>query len=206
MKKIKKSSGKKENKKTKKSESKEKDEADLEEELKKAEKAITHRLRETLKEEEVEKKDEEENGEQEFFEEPVRQFQTQEIRAPILERIIQREVPINNMIETQPETREREEREERRIDYSPASNQPNYGFTGNREENKEKKYESTFVPPVLSTREVFRNERRQEFLRPREEMLNNRINEQQLDDINVMESETRLPFEEQKKYKRFKLR
>jgi len=163
------------------------------------------RLEEEIKEVKKEEKEIERNAEQEddFFEEPIRQIPiSAEIGAPVLERIIQKNAPIDNPIEIE----QPRERGERRIDYSPASNQPNYGFARNREENQEKKYESTFVPPVLSRREISGNEMKQEFLRPQGEAWNNRTNEHQLENVDVMEQETRLPFEEQKKYKRHKLR
>jgi len=201
MKKTKKDSKKK----TKKSEDKK--EEKLVEEIKQAEKAITHsivpendrsrgRLREAL--------NDKEEIEQDFFEEPVRQISiSTETKAPVLERIIQRQMPIENPVEIE---QQRETRGERRIDYSPVSNEPNYGFARNTED-EEKKYESTFVPPVLTRMEISGNEMRQEFLKPQNETLGNKINENwQSIDIDIVEEETRLPFEEQKKYKRFKLR
>jgi hypothetical protein len=47
---------------------------------------------------------------------------------------------------------------------------------------------------------------RQEFLHPSGEAWQKGANENQLGGIDIIEKETRLPFEEQKKYKRFKLR
>jgi len=182
MKKIKKDSKKKEKKKSKKPEEK-KEETKLEQEIKQAEKAI--------------------EIEQDSFEEPLIQIPiSTETKAPVLERIIQKaeQAPIQEF------TNQEQERGERRIDYSPVSNQPNYGFERHSDEEQEKKYESTFVPPVLSRREIFGNEMKQEFLRPQEEIWSNRRNEQQLEEIDIMEKETKLPFEEQKKYKRVKLR
>ena len=102
-------------------------------------------------------------------------------------------------------TNQQEEREERRIDYS-AQNQPNYGFERNTKDKEEKKYESSFVPPILSRREISGSEMKQEFLRPREETWQKGTNEQQLGEIDVIREKARLPFEEQKKYKRHKLR
>jgi len=182
----------------------------LEEEIKEAEKAITHSdsayalrgkttLRETLNDEEKEIEDEEE-----FFEEPIKQiFPSIEISAPILERIIQREVPVQPLIETEQTGREADEK---RINYSP-TNEPKYGFV-RRTEEKEKKYETNFVPPVLTRRELFsEGGMRREFLKPSENIWSNQSNEQQLNEIDFVEQEARLPFEEQqKKYKRAKLR
>jgi len=202
-------------KKKSKKEIKEKREIDfseIEEKLKQAEKAITHsdfayasrditKLRETLNDEKKEIKQKAET-EEDFFE-PVRQLPIQEeTRAPVLERIIQSQEPIMPM---QQFTNQQEEREERRIDYS-AQNQPNYGFERNTKDKEEKKYESSFVPPILSRREISGSEMKQEFLRPREETWQKGTNEQQLGEIDVIMEEARLPFEEQKKYKRFKLR
>lgn len=202
-------------KKKSKKEIKEKREIDfseIEEKLKQAEKAITHsdfayasrditKLRETLNDEKKEIKQKAET-EEDFFE-PVRQLPIQEeTRAPVLERIIQSQEPIMPM---QQFTNQQEEREERRIDYS-AQNQPNYGFERNTKDKEEKKYESSFVPPILLRREISGSEIRQEFLRPREETWQKGTNEQQLGEIDVIMEEARLPFEEQKKYKRHKLR
>jgi len=184
--KIKTNFKKKENKKTQKSGQKKErakpEETRLEEEIKEAEKEI----------------------EQDSFEEPTRTIPIQtETSAPVLERIIQRQEQVEPI---QQFTNQREERRERRIDYSPASNQPDYGFERATEENEGKKYESTFVPPVLSRREIQTEGMRQEFLRPSGETGTNENRQNQLEGIDILEEETRLPFEEQKKYKRFKLR
>ena len=169
-------------------EKKEIDFSDIEEKLKQAEKEIEN-------EREIEQ--------QEFFEEPVRTIPVSADTSPVLERIIQSQEPIMPM---QQFTNQQEEREERRIDYS-AQNQPNYGFQRNSdEEQEEKKYESSFVPPILSRREISGSEMKQEFLRPREETWQKGTNEQQLGEIDVIREKARLPFEEQKKYKRHKLR
>jgi hypothetical protein len=145
-----------------------------------------------------------EEDEEDFFEEPVRQIPVSaEAEAPVLERIVQRETS-NTIIET---NQERAEENKKRIDYSPNSNQPNYGFQRNTAEDEERKYETNFAPPVLSRREISPREIRQEFLKPREENIDNNINEQLLNEIEFVEEERRLPFEEeQKKYKRLKLR
>ncbi len=184
-------------KKSKKKKSKEeKQESKIEEEVREAEKAITHRLREILNDEE---KEIEERGIEQFeFQESLPSI---EAKAPVLERIIQREIP-SPIMEIEPERREANER---RIDYSPAT-ETNYGFERREENNEEKKYESNFVPPVLSRREMPTNAMRQEFLKPQSENWSNRMNEPQLNEIDFIEEETRLPFEEQKKYKRAKLR
>jgi hypothetical protein len=139
--------------------------------------------------------------EQEFFEEPIRQIPIAEMRAPVLERIIQREnISTQISVETEPE------KNEKRIDYSPAANS-NYGFSRNTTKDEEKKYETNFVPPVLSRREMPSNVMRQEFINPQGENWGNKIHESQLNEIEFIEEERRLPFEEeQKKYKRFKFR
>jgi len=190
MKKIKKASKKKENKKTKKTKEKAKQEEKLEEEIKAAEKEI-----------------EKTEAEPEFFEEPIRQLPITEVKAPVLERIIETQPEQQIPTESFTDRINRTEREERRIDYFPASNEPNYSFQRNREENEEKKYESNFVPPVLSTREIFRQERRQEFLRPQQEVQSQREEETLLEGIELLKQDMKLPFEqEQRKYKRHKLR
>jgi len=141
--------------------------------------------------------------EEEFFEEPVRQISiSEEIKAPVLERVIERQIPIQNQFEIQLP----EETRERRIDYSPVSNEPNYSFTRTTTEEEEKKYETNFVPPVLTRREIQEREIRQEFLKPPAEDWGNRIDESLLNEIGFLEDERKLPFEEQKKYKRLKLR
>ena len=156
---------------------------------------------ETKLEEEI--KEAEKEIEQDSFEEPARTIPIQtETSAPVLERIIQRQeqMPVEQF------ANQREERRERKIDYSTASNQPDYGFERTTQENGQKKYESTFVPPVLSRREIQTEGMRQEFLRPSGETGTNENMQNQLVGIGIIEQETRLPFEEQKKYKRFKLR
>jgi len=182
MKKIKKNSKKRKKKKFE----EKKEETKLEEEVKEAEK-------------EIEKKAE---LEEDFFEEPIRRIPiSAETSSPVLERIIQREIP-NPIIET---TQEREEINERRIDYSPTT-QTNYGFE-RRRENEEKKYESNFVPPVLSSRETL-NAIRPEFLKSQTETWTPaRGNNQEFIESEFIEEERKLPFEEhQKKYKRTRLR
>ncbi len=140
---------------------------------------------------------------EDFFEESIRQIPiSTEIKSPVLERIIQRQepAPIQEFTNQQEEARE-----EVRINYSPI-NEPNYSFARNKEEDEEKKYETNFVPPVLTRRE-FSPEIRREFLKQPENVWGNQTNEPQLDEIGFIEEETRLPFEEQqKKYKRAKLR
>ena len=122
-------------------------------------------------------------------------------KAPVLERIIQREIPVQS---SQIEIEQRERTDDRRVDYAPVSNAPNYGFARNtaNTDDDERKYETAFVPPVLSRVETARN-MRQEFIRPQTGIWNDG-NEQQTD-IEFMQTETKLPFEEQqKKYRRFK--
>ena len=195
MKKIKNNSKKKKDKKSRK-----KEETKLEEEVKEAEKSITHRLRETQNDEEKEIEQNSES-EQEFFEEPIRQIPISTSGAPVLERIIEREIP-NPVIE-QP-IQAREETNERRIEYS-ATTDTNYGFETRRENSDEKKYESSFVPPVLSRREEL-NAVRPEFLRPQTETWTpTRTNNDEFIESEFIEEERKLPFEERKKYKRTKL-
>ncbi len=180
---------KKKKKKTKKSEQENSvNEERLEEEIIEAEKEIRN-----------------EEPEETFFDEPITRLPIQErTNAPVLERLIQRQEQIipEEFINQQ---EQRNDREERRIDYSPTSNQPNYGFQRNTND-EEKKYESTFVPPVLSRREIQGDGMRQEFLRPQTETWQNRTSEQQLENIDIIEQETKIPFEEQRKYKRHRLK
>jgi hypothetical protein len=151
-------------------------------------------------EKEVKKAEEEIKNDEEVFEEPIRQIPLS-AGAPVLERIIQREAPAQ-IIEA---SRESEQKEEKKIDYSPDS-QSNYGFERSREDEG-KKYESSFTPPVLSRREISTREMKQNFLNPQNERFENRMNETQLNEIDFIENEKKLPFEEQqKKYKRFRLR
>ncbi len=189
MKDKKASSNKKESRKAKKPKEK-KEETKLEEELKEAEREIKDKP----------------STEQEFFEEPVRQLPITEAKAPVLERIIQNQEQIIST-EDFNERNDRIEREERRIDYSPVSNAPDYSFQRSaREENKDKKYESSFVPPVLSRREIFKDETRQEFLRPAANPWREHEQQEETNEIELLSQELKLPFEEQKKYKRHKLR
>jgi hypothetical protein len=172
-----------------------------EKKIKKAEEEKEERLEEEVEQAE---KEFEQSDEETFFEEPIKQiFPSIEISAPILERIIQREVPVQPLIETEQTGREEDKK---RINYSP-TNEPKYGFV-RRTEEKEKKYETNFVPPVLTRRELFsEGGMRREFLKPSENIWSNQSNEQQLNEIDFVEQEARLPFEEQqKKYKRAKLR
>lgn len=196
MKKIKNNSKKKRiNKKQEK-----KKETKLEEEIKKAEKAITHRLREIQNNEEKEIEQDSESK-QEFFEEPIRQLPiSSSSNAPVLERIIEREIP--NPIIEQP-IQAREETNERRIEYSPTKD-TNYN-SERIVEGEEKNYESVFVPPVLSRREES-NTVRPEFLKPQSEAWTQvRRDDNQFIESEFIEEERKLPFEEQKKYKRTKL-
>ncbi len=141
--------------------------------------------------------------EEDFFEEPVRQLPiSAESSAPVLERIIQREIPT-------PIVEQQAEREtagnESRINYTSA-NEPQYGFQRNTANDEEKKYETNFVPPVLSRRE-FSADMKREFLKSPEQAWGSKADEQGLEEINFMEEKRRLPFEEQqKKYRRAKLR
>jgi len=195
MKNNKTSSKKKEKKKKiKKSEEKKKEETKLEEEVKDAEK-------------EIEK--EHENEQQPEFFEPVRQIPISTETAPVLERIIERQTQEQIIPPEDFANREKaEQSRERRVDYSPVSNQPNYGFQRDAtEENREKKYESAFVPPVLSRREIFREEMKQEFLRPQQEVQNKETDETLLEGIEILKQDMMPMFgEEEKKYKRHRLR
>lgn len=159
-----------------------KEESEIEEEIKEAEK-------------EIEKKDIiEREGIKEFL-------LPTEVKAPVLERIaIQRpieEPPIIPEIDlTEKSGRER------RIDYSSVSNEPKY--TSEIGRGEEKKYETTFIPPVLTRREI---SNREDFFRPREDTWGEakQISEtpQQFEIMDT--TGRRLPFEEeQKKYKKVK--
>jgi hypothetical protein len=138
--------------------------------------------------------------EEEKIEEPIREIPIiTEARAPVLERIIQREI-----IENPVPITTGQERNEKRIDYSPTE-KTNYGFVN--VEPEEKKYETEFVPPVLTRRETSQREMRQEFLNPQTDTWSSKIHEPRLSEIDFIEEERKLPFEEQqKKYKRFKFR
>ena len=192
MKNNKTSSKKKEKK--KKTKEKAKQEEKLEEEIKAAEKEI-----------------EKTEAEPEFFEEPIRQIPISTETAPVLERIIERQTQEQIIPPEDFANREKaEQSRERRVDYSPVSNQPNYGFQRDAtEENREKKYESAFVPPVLSRREIFREEMRQEFLHPQQEIQNKEkgTDETLLEGIEILKQDMKPMFgEEEKKYKRHRLR
>ena len=175
----------------------EKKQEELEEEIKIAEKEIK----------------EGENVEEESFSEPIRQLPISNESAPVLERIIQRQ---EQTMPTQIEfnNQERENRETR-ITYSPTSNAPNYGFQRNiTDESEDRKYEDTMTrvpPPVLSRREIFRDETRQQFLKPtanpwQEQGQRQMQEDREARDIELINQDLRLPFEEQKKYKSNKLR
>ncbi len=158
-------------------------------------------VKEERLEEEIREAEKEIENEIDFFDEPRTIPIQQEVKAPVLERIIQRETPMPVPIEPQGEERE----EEKRINYSV--NEPQYNFARNAKEDEEKKYETNFVPPVLTRQEFSEEGMRREFLKSPEQAWQNQGNESQLSDLDFIESETRLPFEEQqKKYKRAKLR
>ena len=174
---------------------------------KKKTKKFEERKEETKLEEEITKAEEEiEESREEFFEEPVRQLPiSSQTSAPVLERIIENQTPAEIPVESSFSTEQREAREQPAVNYAPA-NEPQYGFRRTEREDKEKKYETNFVPPVLSRREFSQEGIRREFLKPSENVWNP-SSEQQIDEIDFIEQEARLPFEEQqKKYKRTKLR
>jgi hypothetical protein len=160
-----------------------------------------HKQKEGELEEEI-KKIEEEIKEENFFEEPIREISIPaEIKAPVLERIIEKQIPpMQNQFETQPEP----EINQRRIDYSPFPKEPAYNFTRTTED-EEKKYETSFIPPVLTKKEVLEKEIKQEFLKPPTESWSNKIDESRLSEIEFVKEETGLPLEEQKKYKKLKI-
>ena len=115
------------------------------------------KVKEEKLEEEI-KKTEKEIAKKEITErEEIKEFLiSTETKAPVLERIITREFPAQNQFETQ-----QKKAEKRRIDYS-VSNEP--GYSAQITEQQEKKYETTFIPPVLAQRETFSG--REEFFRP----------------------------------------
>lgn len=117
------------------------------------------------------------------------------VKAPVLERIASQQ-RTENQAETEQQNRTRREG---KIDYS-ASNEPKYGAV--RIKKEEKKYETSFVPPVLTRNEPIG--RRQEFLRPTETSTWDRQNSQGSQFIETGTiAHGRLPFEgEQKKYKK----
>jgi hypothetical protein len=172
--------------KKKKEKKKEAEEEKLEEEIEKAEK-------------EIEK--EEMGGRREQIKEFL---MPAEVKAPVLERVIIREpvIPTQNQFEMQ----QKERTEERKIDYG-ISNEPKYSAGRDiQTEQEEKKYETTFIPPVLTRRET---QGREEFFRQTKTAWGEakQINEtpQQFEALET--TRKKLPFEEeQKKYKRVKFR
>lgn len=121
-----------------------------------------------------------------------------EVKAPVLERIATQR-PIEEPSIILPEQTE----DEKRIDYA-VSNEPKYS-TGREIEQEERKYETTFIPPVLTRREISGG--REDFFRPREDTWGEvkQINEipQQFETMRT--TGERLPFEaEEKKYKKVK--
>ncbi len=152
--------------------------SEIEEEVKKAEKEI-------------------EEEKSEIREERISEFLTpMNIKAPVLERIASQQ-----RMETPAERNMQEKSGEKKIDYA-ASNEPKYSTGIIREE--EKKYETSFIPPVLARDESMN--RKHEFLRPTEKMTWERQTNQdsQFIETDVIEH-GRLPFEgEQKKYKKIK--
>ncbi|MCX6747260.1 MAG: hypothetical protein NTU63_03970 [Candidatus Pacearchaeota archaeon] len=159
-------------------------------------------------EKKVEEKNEEEEIEEEFneFKEFVPQVAPQiATRSPVLERI-------NRVTQTQQEVEipnQTAKTENKRIDYSTVSNltnEPKYNFSVN-DEQEERKYETNFVPPVLSRKDS--QSMRQEFLMPSDRSWkseNSNIDSQSVE-WDIFEDIKKLPFEtEQKKYKPFRLK
>ncbi len=165
---------------------------------KKRTKKKTGNKEETKLEREIKEAENEIKGEETVErQEAIREFlPVTEIKAPVLERIMQRQAPI------QPVVGEQRQENERRIDYSV--NQPNYTARNTTEED-ERKYETNFVPPVLTRRDFTDNSMRREFLKPQERVWGN-IDESELNEVEFFEEERKLPFEEQKKYKKYKFR
>ena len=132
----------------------------------------------------------------EFRESPV----STETRAPVLERI-RTQVPIR-----EERNIPQDETQEKRINYT-VSNEPKYSTITTSVEREEKKYESSFTPPVLTKRNMQVPER-QNFLKPSDTLWMDRGNSaEQSIDTDSPEERAGLPFEnEQKKYRRFKIR
>lgn len=151
------------------------------------------------KEEELEEEiieAEKEIPKKEIIEGPTEPLTLTEVKAPVLEKIISQEpVP---MPEIAPQEIEREEKE---INY--VSNEPKYS-TGREVEQEERKYETSFIPPVLNQRESIG---REEFFKPmRSAWERTEQIAETPEHFERFETERRrLPFEEeQKKYKRVK--
>jgi hypothetical protein len=142
----------------------------------------------------------------EFFETQIKPSAS--AKAPVLEKIMQSEEfsQIPDIIETS-QREIKNEMDEGRGNYASSSNTPKYlsGRTENIDENK--KYESNFVPPVLKNREIPSHSLRQEFSNQSNERWRNQASEQKMNEIDFIEHERRLPFEEaREKYKRVNLR
>ena len=171
--------------KKKKKEDKEKKESEIEEEIEEAEKEI---VLEEIKEE------------KNIDERSIREFLPLiETKAPILERIAIQETPAFNQSRTEQEETTRETKP----DYT-TSNEPKYS-TGREIEQEERKYETTFIPPVLTRREISGS--REDFFMPKEDTWGEvrAINETPQEFETMHDEKRRLPFEEeQKKYKRIK--
>ncbi len=153
--------------------------SEIEKEVKKAEKEI----------------EEEKSG---IREERISEFPApMNVKAPVLERIASQQI-----METPAERNMQEISEEKKIDYA-ASNEPKYSTGRIREE--ERKYETSFIPPVLAREESMG--RRQEFLRPTERTTwEGHDRDSQFVEAGSIEQERLLPFEgEQKKYKKVRL-
>jgi hypothetical protein len=130
------------------------------------------------------------------FEDRIIELPSEEVKAPVLERTIRQEpMPVDFREFSREETGER-------IEYAP-TNEPNYNFA-RTPEDEEKKYETKFVPPVLTRRQFLADMR--EELKPQNEAWSSKTNEKETITTDNLEEQRRLPFEQQRKYKRHKLR
>ncbi len=159
------------------------------------------KIDESMLEKEVEEVEEKKEDEQKEFNEFIESSPQVTAKAPILEKV--RAMERIQEIEL---PSAKQETTERRIDYVAKSNAPKYSVFGRTGEEEEKKYESVFIPPVLSRREM-RATRTHELLRPSEQMLTDENNPSlQFVEWENFEDSAGLPFEKQeKKYKKFRL-
>lgn len=182
---------KKTNSKSKNSKSKKKIEIKIDESI----------LEKEIKETEKEEEKEEVESRQEEFNEFIESSPKIASSSPVLEKV--------RAIEKVPEIElpqvQQDKTETRRINYV-ISNEPKYSTLRREEDPDEKKYESVFIPPVLSRREI-RASMRQEFLSPTERLMADENNPSlRFIEWENFDDAARLPFEKnEKKYKKFRL-
>jgi len=167
---------------------------------KKENKIKEEKLEEEIKEAEKEINLEELTKTENRAEENIKNFLiSEEVKAPVLERIANQETFLSSS-RFEPQQK-KEIEEERKMDYA-ISNEPKYS-AGTTSLQEEKKYETTFIPPSLTQRET----PEREFFMPMKSAWEEakQISETP-EQFGMFESKRKkLPFEEeQKKYKRTK--